>query len=1244
VKRGTTHFDGRCPEDLIGLLELGLNSAPLPSSGSGSSHGEVDGYTVIKEIGRGSMGVVYEARQPGTRRRVALKTLRPFAASAADQAELEGRFQREVEFASRLDHPHIGRVLAGSGRGEAPFFVMELIEGEPLDHFVRSRGVDLEQRVGLVAEVCEGVNYAHQRGVIHRDLKPANILVTAEGIPKILDFGLAKAIVEGALDSEAATLYSIDGQVFGTPGCMAPEQARGEVRDLDSRADVYSLGAVLHLLVTGAFPHDVTGSPADAVRRIGAEEPVLRHTDFSGHRLPADLRAILAKATAFRREDRYNSAGALAADLHRFREGNPVEARPLTLWYSLAKHARKHWAGYAAGGAAVVLAGGLTAAWLVQTRAFAQEQARLRAVAESERLTANRAASNASYRLSRRHAVEGDVNRSLAHLAAAVRLDPDNRSARAAAAMALLHDQSLREQFRLRLPEPMKAEFSRDGKWILVAGQEVAQIRSVRAPERVVRQIALEGQPFALGWACTPEPTAMVLDQSPEAGEGDGFRLHRFGLDWETAPRRWSGAYPGFLILADFEPAVAVTREEGERHYLSVWDLGERGALRSRFENHDLGRGDEKRFARTQPRFHPNGRGFLCQPTGPRNENVWFFDLETRAYSDSGMTVSETRCYHDHHAVSPSKTLFAGSGQGGRVSVWKLEGPELVHHFNHGAKGGHPVQSVCFTPDERFVAGGVRCGHAVVFDLETGEEAAALSHDHYVLEVAFGHEGRLLLTRTDSGEAYLWNWRAGERIADPVRHGSNRIDAIRMAPASGQLLTVTKGEAEGLGELRLWSTTPRRIQPEVVDQGAAVHRAVFTPDGRRLLSYLKPLREVRILPGNDPGGEVATLSHRPSHTVSFGHFHPAINRRGTHLLVAESERSLALYRLDDLSEPVTRVENRHTICGVALDPDGRHIATGDVQNHLAIWKVKPEHASEIRRYTAVPRPPDQPDHDSPASNRVHLLHFSPDGTQVVAANFPQVDVLWWDWRNSLREPFGHVQHYDTIHSVRFSEDSQWIGSATLHLRVRAFAVRDDSRHGRGFHGASVRRVRFVPGQPRLLSASYDKTAQLWEYGGSKLHPIGPPFRHEGGVAQLEVSGDGFLAVTATREGEVHLWDLHHGEGFAEPFSHDGNPVYEVGFHPSEPLLLTAGRDGKIRLWPIALGRSAAPGWFPDLLEAIGGLHVGAGNTMERLPENEVDDRLHRIRERLDQGDLPRGEYERAAAQYLGVATREREIF
>jgi serine/threonine protein kinase len=361
------HIDGllRASEQVGSFLESPALAAPAPAEGPVSGPGTVIGpYKLMEQIGEGGMGLVFVAeQQQPVRRKVALKVIKP----GMDSRAVIARFEMERQALALMDHPNIAKVLDGgeTDRGR-PYFVMELVKGEPITGYCDQNQVPIRQRLELFGHVCQAVQHAHQKGIIHRDIKPSNVLVVShDGKPvvKVIDFGVAKAIGQQLTDK---TVYTQFAQPIGTPLYMSPEQAGESGLDVDTRSDIYSLGALLYELLTGTTPFDkerLKSAGFDEFRRIiREEEPPKPSTRIStmgqasstisarrksdpkrlSQLCRGELDWIVMKALEKDRDRRYESASAFAADVQRYLNDEPVQACPPSAWYRVRKFVRRN--------------------------------------------------------------------------------------------------------------------------------------------------------------------------------------------------------------------------------------------------------------------------------------------------------------------------------------------------------------------------------------------------------------------------------------------------------------------------------------------------------------------------------------------------------------------------------------------------------------------------------------------------------------------------------------------------------------------------------------------------------------------------------------------------------------------------------------------------------------------------------------------------------------------------------------
>lgn len=307
------------------------NHTPSPDPQLDIPHDIIPGLTILRRIADGAHSVVYEAMQFQPRRRIAVKILR----TGLDNPDAAKRFAAEAEILARLSHPGIVAIhhagIWADGPTRRPYFILELIEhAVPITQYTPK--LSTEQKIRLFVEVCHAVHHAHINGFIHRDLKPSNILVNIAGEPRIIDFGVARILTD---DFPVSIVYTEVGQLIGTVQYMAPEQCAAEDARVDARSDVYALGLILYEILLDKPPYSVpTTSLAAAARAIEDAEPARPRT--LDRAIPAPLEAVLLKAIAKSPDERYQSAHALAEDLQRFLNHEPVLARPRTRWQSAA--------------------------------------------------------------------------------------------------------------------------------------------------------------------------------------------------------------------------------------------------------------------------------------------------------------------------------------------------------------------------------------------------------------------------------------------------------------------------------------------------------------------------------------------------------------------------------------------------------------------------------------------------------------------------------------------------------------------------------------------------------------------------------------------------------------------------------------------------------------------------------------------------------------------------------------------
>ncbi len=416
-------LESRPPGVAVAATQLLPHSGPHePASGD-----RIGPYTLQQKLGEGGMGTVWAAEQQApVRRRVALKLIKP----GMDSVQVLRRFDAERQALALMDHTNIAKVFdAGTTPDGRPFFAMELVKGVPITKYCDELNLSIAERLQLLLPVCQAIQHAHQKGIIHRDIKPSNVLVCIQDdrpMPKVIDFGVAKALHQRLADR---TMYTEIGAVIGTLEYMAPEQAELSSLDVDTRADVFALGALLYELLTGSTPLDrkrlAAAGLAEVMRIIREDEPPRPSTRLSesketlptlaAHRraepgkltkeVRGDLDWIVMKCLEKDRTRRYETANALVRDIERHLADEPVEARPPGRGYRLRKFARRHRAALAivvAAAAAMLL---LVAGLAVSNRVIAgSRNETAAALLERERALASARASAENAEIQRQRA------------------------------------------------------------------------------------------------------------------------------------------------------------------------------------------------------------------------------------------------------------------------------------------------------------------------------------------------------------------------------------------------------------------------------------------------------------------------------------------------------------------------------------------------------------------------------------------------------------------------------------------------------------------------------------------------------------------------------------------------------------------------------------------------------------------------------------------------------------------------
>ncbi|MDX2116258.1 MAG: protein kinase [Planctomycetota bacterium] len=702
-------------------------------------------YTIEREIGRGGMGIVYEASQRQPSRRVAIKVMNPHILGRSGMR----RFRREMQALAQLRHPGIVQVIdAGSEPdaqgGSRPYMVMELVEGRSLRAYLREDRPGVAERLQLVAMICDAVTHAHQRGIVHRDLTPDNIMVhsvdpgtSASGTvagtgvqPKILDFGVCR-LLETETDHSA---HTVAGQVVGTVPYLSPEQAAGDPTMTDTRSDVYALGVIAYEMLTGRRPFEVDGLPvAAALKLMLTTEP--RRLGALDRSLRGDIETMIHKAAAREPDDRYQSAAAFAIDLRRYLSSEPILARPPTLRYVTGRFIRRN-RGLSAAVAASLLV--LVVSLAVVTMFWSEARATREASLWQTYIASMSAASLS--------VAEGDVAAARRHLAAA----PSQHQGWEYRHLVSRLDESVRV-VTPSLPPPMKPPFS------LAPGAHADEMILVNSRHSAVLSLATGSVgpgPASrlcvwLGAQASRFPDLVPLQDASLAA-----------IDPDSGAER-------AIQSEDFESAhISRARLSADGRVLAFFLVEHRSLTGSRVCVLDTASGAVRTVYPGGPRYV---QGLALTRDGARvafsmgdrdqpRATVRILDLNDATIC---LETPELRERPISLAFDPEGRRLYVHCVDGTLDLWDVSGdtPELLRRVRHSFDAS---LSLCVSPDGRLVAAGSRDRRLHVLDADTLDiRFEFLGHDAEVQDARFAEDSASLWTVDTSGVIREWDVRSG---------------------------------------------------------------------------------------------------------------------------------------------------------------------------------------------------------------------------------------------------------------------------------------------------------------------------------------------------------------------------------------------------------------------------------------------------------------------------------------------------
>jgi WD40 repeat protein/serine/threonine protein kinase len=943
-------------------------------------------YKLLEKIGEGGMGEVWVAeQQEPIRRRVALKVIKP----GMDSRAVLARFEAERQALALMNHPNIARVLdAGTigeseprtsvsggsgplpdGRGSVgrPYFVMELVKGTPITEYCDIRKLSPRQRLELFVPVCQAIQHAHQKGVIHRDIKPSNVLVEMyddRPVPKVIDFGVAKAVGQRLTEK---TLYTGFGALVGTPAYMAPEQATFNALDVDTRADVYSLGVLLYELLAGSPPFEperLKKAALDEVLRLVREqEPPRPSTRLSTSQSKATIAAVrqsdpdnlarlvrgeldwvVMKALEKDRTRRYDMAAGLARDVERYLKGDAVEACPPTVGYRLRKLARKHKPALATAAAFIglLLVGTIISTWqAVRATNAEDEAARQRDVAQKNEQAAQQERDEVRKANQALQAAKDELRRTLY-------ASNMNLAQHAWEAGNVERARELLEQLRPKVGETDLRHF----EWRYLHRQCHSNLLTLQGHTGNIHSVAYspDGKRLASG---SGDTTVKVWD-AQTGQELLTLRGHTLAVS--------SVAYsPDGKRLASATRHFSVTSDE-----VKVWDAQTGQELLTL-------KGGSNSVV-----FSPDGKRLASASTGNRVK-VW--DAQT------GQELLTLKGHTDmiwSVAFSPDGKRLASASEDKTVRVWDAQTGQQSLFL----KGN--VWGLAFSPDGKRLAG--VAGEVTVWDAQTGQELLSLK-DRGASSVSFSPDGQRLVSGSSRGTLRIWDLQTGQEIRTLKGGGGSVVfspDGQRLASSSADKT------------VKVWDA--HKDQEPLTLRGAGDGSVAFSPDFRRLAS----------------ASADNTVTVRDAQTGQ-----PTLTLKGHTVLVrsvafSPDGKRLASATWNDAKvwdaqtgQELLTIEGRFG--SVAFSPDGKRLASGPgpIPNQRA--EVKVWDAQTGQELLAL------------QAGALASVTFSPDGKRLASADHFGNTVKVWEAQTG--QELLTLEGPGALRSVVFSSDSKRLASA-----------------------------------------------------------------------------------------------------------------------------------------------------------------------------------------------------------------------
>jgi WD40 repeat protein/tRNA A-37 threonylcarbamoyl transferase component Bud32 len=1139
--------------DVIGQQAVDLAAPSMMASTSpdlpfGMIDEQLGRYRLLEKLGEGGMGVVFLAeRVDGEyRTKVAIKLLR-----GLETRESVSRFRDERQILATLDHPGIVRLLdGGSTGGGQPYLVMEHVAGVQISDYVVEHRLSLPERLELFNRAAAAVAFAHQRLIVHRDLKPSNILVTREGAPKLLDFGIAKLL---SRPGDRAELLSLDPEVqreastrrgmqLLTPEYASPEQARGQ--PISTATDVYSLGVVLYELCTETKAQRITGAGVEQVLHaiLHAEPPRPSTVAPATWRraLRGDLDNIILKALHKQPDQRYASVEQLIEDIERHLGGLPVKARAATFSYRAGKFLRRNFVSVAAG--CIVLG------TLVSATALALRQAQ-RADEQA-----------ASAQLQRQLA---ETQTSLAREQAAVaraRAQAVRDALRIGAAQQAVDDPTL-AMLLLREVESPRPEQAFG--WLravphfvepafvtttLLGGDGTSMAVAAWSPDGT-RIAAARPDGAVQVWKGDTLPATFASDKGRAldiAWSPDGEHLVTSSRDaiahvWKAdgtpvAALEGHSTIGGSGLNVDWSPDGSLISTASTDKTVRLWRAD--GTLLATLDGHASGD--------LWAKWSSDGRRIL---TG----SPW--DPTVRVWRSDGTLSSAFAAHREGIRVaswSPDGDASVTGAEDGSARVWRVDGKLVTEIEGHEDR----IAAAAWSPDGSHIALGSKDKRASVWRADGTRIAILHGHEEALTDVQWSPDGRRIATASEDRTARVWEL-SGAPVGTLMRH-EQPVRTVAWRPfqpgdrEANELLTTSFD-----GSVRIWQAEVNLPSTFAVDSQNVV-AAAWSADRTKLATasedrtvHVWQLDGTRIATLADHDGVVRTIAWSPD---------------GSSLLTTHGDHTARVWREDGTLQ-ATLSAGPEELLAASWSPlaNGFPIVTAHADGTARLWQQDATlHATLTGHADAVPS-----------------AVWSPDGQRLLTASWDKTARVWTSDGTLLATLTGHEQ---AVQAAAWSPDGTRIATASMDHTARIW--QSDGTLVAVLEGqAEMESATWSPDGSLLVTTSLDHLAQIWRADGTK---VATSSAHGGEITSVVWSRDGARLLTTTDSGiggAARLWSV---DGLLLATLVHASDVAAGTFGAGDTHVLTTGRDGNVRSWLVDAPQLLRGFWLstPRCLEAV----------------------------------------------------------